>query len=206
MLAREDIPGDRRLVAYIGSAESALSTCLLREHLLDKLPGYMVPAVFVLLDALPLSANGKIDRKALPAPDATRPDLDSAYTPPRNEIEESLVRIWEDVLRLERVGIHDNFFELGGDSILSIQIISRASQSGLRLTPRQVFKHQTIAGLAGVIGEGPVVPSNLGVDDEAPTPLTPIQQWFFERDLPQPDHFNQGHLLVLRRQDPGEKC
>src|SRR5580700_3894246 len=118
--------------------------------------------------------------------------MESAYTPPRDETEALLVRIWEDVLRLERVGIHDNFFELGGDSILSIQIIARANAAGLRLTPRQVFKHHTIAGLASVIDTDSAAQNIHGVDVAATTPLTPIQCWFFERDLPELHHFNQG--------------
>src|SRR5206468_2782480 len=124
----------------------------------------------------PLSANGKIDRKALPAPDGSRPEGESAYQAPQNAVQEALAKIWAEVLRLEQVGIHDNFFELGGDSILSIQIIARANQAGLNLTPKQVFQHQTIAGLAAVAGTAGVIHSEQGTVT-GPVALTPIQHW-----------------------------
>jgi ubiquinone/menaquinone biosynthesis C-methylase UbiE/aryl carrier-like protein len=126
----------------------------LRRYLKERLPEYMVPATFVLLDALPLLPNGKLDRAALPAPDAIRPENARRFVLPRTPAEAILARIWADLLGMEQVGIHDNFFELGGDSILSIQIIARANQAGLRLTPRQLFQHQTIAELAAVKDEG----------------------------------------------------
>ncbi len=104
----------------------------LREHLKAKLPEYMVPAAFVFLDALPLTNNGKVDRKALPAPEQQRPELARRYVGAANSrSKRTLARIWSKVLRVEQVGVHDNFFELGGDSILSIQIISLARREGL---------------------------------------------------------------------------
>src|SRR5204863_6193813 len=118
------------------------------------------------------------------------------YTPPRTAAEETLAGIWRDVLRLERVGVHDNFFELGGDSILSIQIIARANQAGLGLTPRDVFQHQTIAGLAEAAGTSAVIEAEQG-PVEGPVALTPIQRWFFEQELAEPHHFNQARLLRL---------
>ena len=199
VLAREDTPGDRRLAAYLVCGQAReLEIAVLRDYLNQRLPPYMVPSAFVFPGSLPLSANGKVDRRLLPAPDAVRPELECDYTPPQCLIEETLVRIWCDVLRLERIGIHDNFFELGGDSILSIQIIARANREGLRLTPRHVFQYQTIAGLAGVVDTVSVLPIERGVDS-GPTPLTPIQHWFFERDLPDRHYFNQGRLLVFRQ-------
>ena len=148
VVVRED-GAAKRLVAYVvaAGAEGELEPRLLRESLREKLPEYMVPSAIVVLGALPLTPNGKVDRRALPAPEAQRGMEPVA---PRTPEEEALAGIWGKLLGLERVGVHDNFFELGGDSILSIQIVSRAREVGLRLTPRQVFEHPTVAGLAAV--------------------------------------------------------
>jgi len=164
VMVREDIPGNKRLVAYLVTKESpAPSMQELHHFLKQQLPEYMVPSAFVLLDALPLTSNGKVDRRALPAPDTTRPELAGTYVAPRTSVEELLAGIWTDVLRLEKVGIHDNFFELGGDSILSIQVVARANQAGLRLTPKQLFGHQTIAELATVAGTTSVFQAEQGL-------------------------------------------
>src|SRR5690606_10129439 len=160
------------------------------------LPDYMVPAQVVFLDALPLTPNGKVDRAALPAPSGERPELESEFVAARDEVEQQLARIWADVLGLEKVGVHDNFFELGGDSILSIQVIARANQAGLRLSPRQLFQHPTVAGLASVAGRGPAVQAEQGLV-EGPVPLTPIQRWFFEQEIPNRHHWNQSLLLEV---------
>src|SRR5262249_38101730 len=120
----------------------------LRSYLQSKLPEYMVPAAFVELSALPLTPNGKVDRRALPAPKQERPDLQRDYAAPRTLEEDLLVEIWAEVLKLDRVGIDDNFFELGGDSILSIQVLSRARASGLSISLRALFQHQTIRHLS----------------------------------------------------------
>ena len=106
----------------------------------------MAPSAFVVLDALPLTPNGKIDRRALPEPERVEPER--PYTAPRTPEETTLADIWADVLHVERVGVHDNFFELGGDSILGLQMLSRAGQAGMRLVPRQLYQHQTVAELA----------------------------------------------------------
>jgi amino acid adenylation domain-containing protein/non-ribosomal peptide synthase protein (TIGR01720 family) len=190
VLAREDAPGDKRLVAYVVTTKDERRKTNdeerdppfvlrpssfvqeLRTYLAARLPEYMRPATFVLLDALPLTANGKLDRRALPAPDSTRPELAEDFVAPRTAAEETLARVWATLLRLERVGIHDNFFMLGGDSILSIQMIARARQAGLQLTPRQVFQHQTIAQLATVAQPTPgaSVEQGLGADVLPHTP------------------------------------
>ena len=199
VLAREETPGDKRLVAYVcctETADSPVSPTLLRERVLESLPGYMVPAVFVFLEALALTRIGNIDRNALPAPDTSRPDIDIGYVAPSNLVEKTLAEIWCAVLRLEQVGIHDNFFELGGDSILSIQIIARANAAGLQVTPRQVFQHQTIAGLATVAGTEAALSAEQGAVTGM-VPVTPIQSWFFEQDRLDPHHFNQMRLLQL---------
>jgi len=202
VLARSDGEGPRRLVAYlVPSGESAPGPAELRSLLGALLPEHMIPAVFLTLDALPLSPNGKVDRKALPAPEGTRPDLSRTFVAPQSQMERRLAAIWSAVLGVQSIGVHDNFFELGGDSILSIQIISQAAQEGLRLTPKQIFAHQTVARLAAVVGTvSAVAPEPSEVSGEVP--LTSIQRWFFAQELPDPHHFNQALLLGLER-DPG---
>jgi hypothetical protein len=109
----------------------------------------MVPSAFVALDAFPLNANGKVDRRALPAPDAVRPELEQTFAAPRNPVEEILAQIWSKVLQIERIGIHDNFFELGGHSLLATQVISRLRNAvNLDVALRSLFENPTIAGLA----------------------------------------------------------
>lgn len=170
----------------------------LRSYLKGKLPDYMVPSAYVLLSALPLTPSGKVDRQALPAPEpgAERPELVNAYAAPRKPAEELLAAIWREVLRLDRVGVHDNFFELGGDSILSIQIVARANQAGLPLTPKLLFEHQTIAELAALEG---LAQASLAEQDlvTGPVPLTPVQLWFFEQDMPEPHHFNLARFMEM---------
>jgi amino acid adenylation domain-containing protein len=145
VLAREDAPGEKALVAYLVPREGQEPEVReLRQFLASKLPSYMVPSAFVSLPALPLSANGKIDRAALPAP--LRENLE--VVAPRTPEETTLCRIWSQVLSREEVGIHDNFFDLGGDSILGIQVVSRAQQAGLAFTAQDLFQHQTVADLA----------------------------------------------------------
>jgi len=203
VLAREDEPGHKRLVGYVVADGEPPSVSALREHLGRNLPDYMVPSAFVFLDALPLTPNGKVDRRALPAPSGERPELESEFVAARDEVERQLAEIWAEVLGLEKVGVHDNFFELGGDSILSIQVIARANQAGLRLSPRQLFQHPTVAGLASVAGRGPAVQAEQGLV-EGPVPLTPIQHWFFEQEIPNRHHWNQSLLLEVKGQLNGE--
>jgi non-ribosomal peptide synthase protein (TIGR01720 family) len=199
VVAREDRPGEKRLVAYLVCAEGpAPSVGDLRAFLRETLPDYMVPATFVVLLALPLTASGKIDRRALPAPDeGERLATGEAFVAPRSRAEEELARIWAGVLRLPKVGIHDNFFEIGGDSILSIQIVSRAQLAGLAITPRQVFEHPTIAELASVAGARAAVSAEQGLVTGA-APLTPVQQWFLELAPEDPSHWNQMSFLEVK--------
>lgn len=148
VLAREDQPGDKRLVAYIvANRTDSIGVELLRGFLSDKLPEYMVPSAFVYLDAMPLSSNGKLDRKALPAPDR-QAQLQTAYVAPRNDSEEMLAAIWADVLGLKAVGIEDNFFALGGDSIRSLQVINLAKEQGIDITLEQLYRQGIIRDLA----------------------------------------------------------
>jgi aryl carrier-like protein len=147
VLAREDAPGEKALVAYLVPREGQEPEAReLRQFLAAKLPSYMMPSAFITLPALPLSANGKIDRKALPAP----PREAREAVAPRTPEEATLCQIWAQVLGCDEVGIHDNFFDLGGDSILGIQVVSRAQQAGLSLTAQDLFQHQTVAELAFV--------------------------------------------------------
>ncbi|MEA5601256.1 non-ribosomal peptide synthetase [Nostoc sp. UHCC 0252] len=195
VIAREDIPGQKRLVAYVVLHEQQPNTDELRDFLKQKLPNYMVPSAFVLLEALPMTPNCKVDYRALPAPDLSR-NAENNFVAPQTLIEEKLAAIWSEILRLEQVGIHDNFFELGGDSILSIQVISRAQQAGIQIIPKQLFQYQTIAELAAVAGITCQVTAEQGLVT-GKVALTPIQQWFFEQKLPEPDYFNQSVLLEV---------
>jgi amino acid adenylation domain-containing protein/non-ribosomal peptide synthase protein (TIGR01720 family) len=196
VVAREDEPGKKRLVAYLVCDSDRLPVANdLRQFLKVKLPEYMVPSAFVFLDALPLTPNGKIDRRALPAPEF-RPDLEPGFIPPGTEVEQKLAQIWSEVLGVKQIGIRDNFFELGGDSILSLQIIARANQLGIHLTPKQLFAHQTIAELAAVARIGNKIRAEQGLVTGA-VPLTPIQRWFFDRERPEAHHFNQSVLLSV---------
>jgi acyl-coenzyme A synthetase/AMP-(fatty) acid ligase/acyl carrier protein len=148
--AREGTPGDEQLVAYVvpGSQPRGLLTEL-RGYLQKKLPEYMVPSAFVVLEALPLTPNGKVDRKALPAPDPSGFRAENSYAEPRTPVEEQLVEIWEEVLGLERVGIHDNFFELGGHSLLATRVVSRVRKVfQVELPLLSLFEEPTVAGLA----------------------------------------------------------
>jgi amino acid adenylation domain-containing protein len=148
VLARDDGEGEKRLAAYIVPTRIAPTVTELREYLAQRIPEYMIPPRFVVLTALPLTTNGKVDRQALPAPDATRPVLEKHFMPPRNEAERILAAIWSDVLGVTQVGALDNFFELGGDSIRSIAILSRAQEQRLKLSLQQMFEHPTVAGMA----------------------------------------------------------
>ncbi len=185
----------QRLVAYlVMAADAALDADAMRAALHGKLPDWMVPAAFVGLAALPLHANGKLDRGALPEPAAPRPGDGGAA--PRTADERRLAEIWAQVLGLDAVGVHDNFFSLGGDSIQSILIASRANQAGFQLSPRQLFRHQTVAELAPV-SHGAAAQAEQGpVTGEAP--LIPIQRHLLDAGLADPQHYNQGLLLEVR--------
>jgi amino acid adenylation domain-containing protein/non-ribosomal peptide synthase protein (TIGR01720 family) len=199
VLLREDLPGHPRLVAYLAAGGPAPAVSDLREPLARRLPSYMVPAAFVVLDELPLSVHGKVDRARLPAPELAWNEGRAAFEAPRTSVERVLAEVWCRVLRLEQVGIHDNFFEIGGDSILALQIVSQAGREGVRLTPRQMFQHQTIAALATAAGVAGAA-ADAGPDAApvaGPVPLTPIQAWFFARRLPEPHHYNQSVLMEL---------
>ncbi|WP_193200774.1 non-ribosomal peptide synthetase, partial [Nostoc sp. MG11] len=196
VMVREDAPGKKRLVAYLVTRQEQTPTITqLRRFLTEKLPEYMIPASFMFLEALPLTPNGKVDRRSLPAPES-RGELEVSFVAPHTSTEEMLASIWADVLGVEQVGIDDNFFELGGDSILSLQIVARANQAGIQLTPKLLFGNQTIAQLAMVAGTIQKIQAEQGLVT-GELPLTPIQHWFFEQNLPQPHHYNQSVLLCV---------
>jgi amino acid adenylation domain-containing protein len=155
VVAREDQPGARRLVAYIVPADGELPTAGEMCALLgESLPDYMVPTAFVVLGELPLNANGKLDRKALPAPELGVASGGVSYVAPRSESETVLARIWAEVLGMEQVGVEDNFFDLGGDSIRSMQLTSRTNAAfGVTLTPRDVLTTRTVSALAELVEE-----------------------------------------------------
>jgi amino acid adenylation domain-containing protein len=176
VLDYEDASGDRRLVTYIVPSRArrkaaehlarnadnepdaqsdyvqSIINTELRRYLHTRLPDYMVPSTFVLVDTLPLTPNGKIDRRALPAPDMSRPEMNTTYVAPRGPVEEVLARVWAEVLGLKQVGVYDNFFELGGHSLLATQALSRLRQVfQVELPMRSLFEAPTIAGLVEAI-------------------------------------------------------
>nr|QRG34998.1 NRPS [Micromonospora sp.] len=183
LLAREDQPGVKRLVAYVvPAAGRQIDAAVLRGHVAERLPEYMVPAAVVTLDALPVTANGKLDRAALPAPDFA--EATAGGRAPSTPREELLAGLVAEVLGLPRVGVDDSFFDLGGDSIVSIQFVSRARQAGLEFTPREVFTHKTVAALAAVAREAT---GTAAADPDAgigELPLTPIAHWWLDRAGP----------------------
>jgi amino acid adenylation domain-containing protein len=167
VLVREDQPGDQRLVGYVIPRDGAPPPLAdLRAFLGGSLPPYMIPSNFIFLPEFPLTPNGKIDRKALPAPEGARPDLGAAYAPPRSELERTITAIWQDVLRVEQVGVHDNFFDLGGHSLLMVQVFGklRAALSA-DLSMVELFRFPTVRAMAESLGGGAVAPSR--VDESA---------------------------------------
>ena len=185
----------KRLVAYFSGDATAAD---LRRYLQGRLAPFMVPSVFVRLDAMPRTPNGKIDRQALPEPEAAEGDRVERHVEPATPAEAILCGIWRDVLRRTRVGTRDNFFEIGGDSILAIQVVSRARDAGLAITPPQMFTHQTVGELAAIALsiDQAVVEDQLDAADRD-VPLTAIQQWGLAHDPPDPHHFNQWVQLEL---------
>ncbi|MDF3932683.1 non-ribosomal peptide synthetase [Pseudomonas citronellolis] len=205
VVARDGLSG-KQLVGYVVSyLDSAASNDELRTWLRARLPDYMVPAQIIALQRMPLTPAGKLDRKALPEPQWQA----DACVAPRDAAERALAAIWAEVLQVERVGIHDNFFDLGGDSILSLQVVSRARQAGdigreIRL--RDLLQYQTIAAVleqrAADTDEQPLAQV---ADDGEAFGLIPIQQWMFDQQLAAPDHFNQAVLLGCRQALDGER-
>ncbi|RCJ42557.1 hypothetical protein A6770_34400 [Nostoc minutum NIES-26] len=192
----EDTPLEKRLVAYIVVDQKQTFTITeLRSFLKERLPEYLIPSSFTFIDKLPLTPNHKIDRRALPAPIKT--SLEKEYVAPRTIIEETIARIWSELLNVERVGIYDNFLDLGGDSLIGFQVIVRAKQAGILITIRQLRKYPTIAELAAVVKTN----SSLHIDQSSVTglvPLTPIKYWVFEQNFVDLHQWSQSVLLDVK--------
>ncbi|HEU4511146.1 MAG TPA: amino acid adenylation domain-containing protein [Pyrinomonadaceae bacterium] len=197
---------EKRLVAYFVTDEE-LGTGELQQYIRTRLPPYMVPSLFVRVDAMPLTPNGKIDRAALPAPEQMRPELGGEYVAPRTPAEEVLAGIWSVLLRVEKVGVHDNFFELGGHSLLATQLVSRVREAfGVEMAVRELFEHPTVAGLAAAIeemlnaGHGVQAPPIVKVSREAELPLSYGQQrlWFLDQLEPGSSAYNMGVAVRLQ--------
>ncbi|CPT70409.1 non-ribosomal peptide synthetase [Mycobacteroides abscessus] len=188
VIAREDRPGDKRLVGYImGTADPVEA----RSALAERLPAYMVPAAVVVLDALPLTVNGKLDKRALPAPEYRSVGTD--YRAPSGPVEKILADIYAQVLGVDRVGVDESFFDLGGDSILSMQVVSRARAAGVHCRPRDIFVEQTVSAVAAVAS---LSDGGAGIVDDGIGPVlaTPIIHWL--QSVPGPvDQFNQTIVL-----------
>ncbi|WP_413104170.1 amino acid adenylation domain-containing protein [Streptomyces sp. Inha503] len=193
VVVREDRPGDRRLVAYVVPAGAGCDVAVVREFVRGRLPEFMVPGAWVVLDRLPVTANGKLDRRALPVPEVRGA---GSGREPRTAVERTLCRLYAEVLGLERAGAEDGFYDLGGDSISTIQLVSRARAAGLVITPADVFAHKTVARLAHT-----ATPTTGSARDQAAdvpigrvTP-TPIMEWLRERGGPV-DGFCQAMLMT----------
>ncbi|MGD2093241.1 MAG: amino acid adenylation domain-containing protein, partial [Candidatus Aminicenantes bacterium] len=194
VLAKEDESGNKYLCAYIAEklGKTPNSTDL-REYLAKTLPDYMIPAIFVHLERIPLTPSGKIDRNAFPDPPKITTGKHVEYAAPRSEIEKKLAETWGKVLGKNNIGIHDNFFMMGGDSIKSIQIASRMNEAGYEFQMKDLFRNPTIAGLALFIKESHRTVNQSTVMGKIP--LTPIQHWFFEHQVIDPHHFNHAVML-----------
>jgi amino acid adenylation domain-containing protein/non-ribosomal peptide synthase protein (TIGR01720 family) len=192
VITNQDQKEDIHLIAYFVS-DQQLSITELREYLSKGLPDYMIPSYFVALESIPLTPNGKVDRKALPKPEAKS---EQKYIAPGNEIESKLVEILEKVLGVKKIGVNDNFFEIGGDSIKAIQVISRMKGNDYKIEMRDLFKNPTISKMASIVRKV------TKIIDQSPvcgrSPLTPIQESFFSNDKIDPHHFNQAVLLYSK--------
>ena len=189
VLARTAQTGSKELFGYI-SVKAGTNAEQVRSLLARSLPNYMIPAYIIEMETLPLTSNGKLNRKALPEPDVASKQT---YIPPRNELEEQLALIWQEVLGIQRIGIEDSFFELGGDSIKALQVSARLGRYGLSLQVSDLFRHPKIKDLSPfirkserIIEQGPI---------QGDVPWTPVQQWFFSQDIEERHHFNQSVML-----------
>ncbi|MEE4561814.1 amino acid adenylation domain-containing protein [Paenibacillus polymyxa] len=189
-----DAKNNGHLCAYIMESRS-INENSIKEYLIQRVPDYMVPSYFIKLDRFPLSQSGKIDRRNLPVPDI-KVKVSASYTPPRNHIETVTSEIWEEVLGVEKVGIHDHFFALGGDSIKAIQVSSRLQRHHVHIGIKDIFANPTIAQLTQVLAIQTKVVDQSVV--EGIVPLTPIQKWFFEHQGIQRHHWNQSFMLYRK--------
>jgi iturin family lipopeptide synthetase C len=196
VLVKEDQAGDKYMCAYIVPEnedifpDTPAMAQELKQYLSHTLSDYMIPSFFVRLEALPLTANGKIDRKALPEPETSTA---AEYVAPRNEKEKKLVEIWQQLFGRDNIGINDSFFELGGDSIKTIQISARMKKEGYKVEMRDIFRYPRISELAPVLKPMERIADQSVITGEAP--LTPIQHWLFSGQIIDPHHFNQAVML-----------
>jgi len=196
VLTREKNTNEKQLAAYVvPEGQAGVTGEELRAFLSSKLPSYMLPSSIVVLKAMPLNANGKVDRTALRDLDPQGSSRAAASVAPRTPQEETLAEIFKQVLGIPMPSIYDNYFELGGDSILAIQVVARANKQGLALSPKQIFECQTIAELAACCGRDVVVSTQEPVS--GPVSLSPIQRWFFDQQFTAPHHWNQSMLLEV---------
>ncbi|TWK28223.1 hypothetical protein CHCC20372_0858 [Bacillus paralicheniformis] len=190
VIVRTGPSGHKELLAYM-SLQAEMNIEKVRSLLSQQLPGFMIPAHLVELAALPLTQNGKLDRRALPEPETTA--INTAYAPPRNQLEERLAVIWQEVLGVEKVGIEDSFFELGGDSIKALQVSARLGRFDLKITAGDLFRHPTIKEAAPLIRK-----TERNIDQrpiEGEVPWTPVQRWFLAQHIEKRQHFNQSVML-----------
>jgi non-ribosomal peptide synthase protein (TIGR01720 family) len=199
VVVKERAGGERQLIAYVEMAEGSSGDAIgrVRAGVKERLPEYMCPAQYVRMERLPRTASGKLDRRALPEPEVAG-ERGQEYVAPRNEVERRLLEIWEAVLGSQGIGVKDNFFEVGGDSIVGIQIVARARQAGLELTPKQLFQYQTIAELAEQAGSGTEVVEAEQGEVRGTGPLTPIQRWFIAQHGVKARHYNQAFLFRVK--------
>ncbi|MCR0997814.1 non-ribosomal peptide synthetase [Serratia rubidaea] len=190
VIVREDKPGLPQLVGYAVASEAGVDPAQLRRSLREYLPEYMVPVAIILLPAIPVTPNGKIDRRALPAPTFQA----TSYREPANDRERLLAMLFGELLNIEQVDIDQSFFEMGGDSITAIQLVARARQSGWILTPRQVFEHKRVSALANVMEATPTADDGNLIAATGEFPATPVIQWLMDNPG-NIDSFNQGTLL-----------
>jgi surfactin family lipopeptide synthetase A len=200
----EEQSGEKRLVAYVVAKESVdIDFGELRRHVQEKLPGFMIPALYSQLDALPLTVNGKIDYRALPPPDKSRPSMGDRHLAPRNDLEEALAGIWADLLRVNAVGVEDNFFELGGHSLLAMQIIYRVKERlRVELPLRALFESPTVAALAVVVGQHQTASVN---DNSNTLPLTarkPDAEMFADVESLSEDKLDDLLISLLSEEEP----
>jgi amino acid adenylation domain-containing protein/non-ribosomal peptide synthase protein (TIGR01720 family) len=196
VIIREDKPNVKKLVAYFTSDNPDLQNEDLEQYLSKSLPDYMMPNFFVRMDKIPLTPNSKIDRKSLPEPKVTDTISTEEYVEPQTEKEIILAGVWQEILGFEKIGSNDNFFKLGGDSIVAIQMIAKAKQKGLQITPVQIFQNQILQKLALVAKEVEIVSAEQGIVNGI-APLTPIQKYFFENNFSEPNHWNQSIFLKI---------
>lgn len=192
----EPQPGDRRLVAHLVLRGDQVPTAELRAWLERELPAYMVPSAFVELAELPLNANGKIDRDRLPAPQLERKEPEASEAESATPVQRRLAEVIAAVVGTGHVGLHDNFFEIGGDSILAIQVVARAQEAGLQLTPYDLFAQPTVASLADVISSGVSIDAAQG-EVTGPVPQLPVHRRFVAAGVAEPQHHIRSVLLEL---------